>query len=61
MRYMLGLAGIMGTRSIYEGNFELFSVTASVEEYPSRVYNHHEIDVQNCQVIQDNLDFNLTD
>lgn len=55
--------GNMGTKSICEGNFELdhFSVTASVEEYPTGVYNHHEIDVQNCQVIQDNLEFNYTE
>jgi hypothetical protein len=55
--------GNMGARSIYEGNSELddFSVTVCVEEYPTGAHNHHKIDVQNCQVIQVNLEFNYSE
>lgn len=55
--------GKMGPKLFYEGNYELdnFSVTASVEEYPPGAYNLHEILVDGCQLIQDNLQFNNDD
>jgi len=49
----------MGPQSLYEATYENddadFSITVQISEYPEGAYNHHEVHVEGCTILQNQL------